>query len=104
MVIQGTTREFNPTLPAGVVERAFERDPAAAGAEYLAQFRTDVSALLTEEAVAACIDDGTYERPPLKGFKYCAFVDPSGGSSDSMTPRHCSQGRPVHAVLDAFAR
>ena len=101
MVIQGTTCEFNPTLPAGVVERALERDPAAAGAEYLAQFRTDVSALLTEEAVAGCIDDGVHERPRVGGFKYEAFCDPSGGSADSMTLGIAHREGPA-SVLDVI--
>jgi hypothetical protein len=39
LVAQGTSRQFNPTLPQAVVDRALERDPAAASAEWLAQFR-----------------------------------------------------------------
>src|SRR5262249_4311371 len=38
LVAQGTSREFNPTLPQQVVDRALERDPAVARAEYLAEF------------------------------------------------------------------
>ena len=39
LVAQGTSRDFNPDLPQSVIDRALERDPAAASAEYLAQFR-----------------------------------------------------------------
>src|SRR5215831_3218054 len=38
LVAQGASREFNPDLPQSVVDKAMERDPAAASAEYLAQF------------------------------------------------------------------
>jgi hypothetical protein len=33
----------------------------------------------------ACTADGVFELPPISGVTYIAFVDPSGGSSDSMT-------------------
>jgi hypothetical protein len=35
--------------------------------------------------VQACVDAGTRERPFNARNRYVAFVDPSGGSSDSMT-------------------
>ena len=41
--------------------------------------------LLTRETVAACVSPGVRERPPERGRRYVAFVDPSGGSADSMT-------------------
>jgi len=31
---------------------------------------------------------GRHELPPLPGVDYVAFVDPSGGSQDSMTLAH----------------
>jgi len=85
LVAQGTSRDFNPELPQAVVDRALERDPLANRAEYLAEFRTDVESLLTQEAVQACIVPGVKERAPELKHGYVAFVDPSGGSSDSMT-------------------
>jgi hypothetical protein len=85
LVAHGASRDFNPSLPQEVIDRAMERDPAAASAEYLAQFRTDVELFLTIEAVRACVEAGVFERPPLRQWRYVAFVDPSGGSSDAMT-------------------
>jgi hypothetical protein len=85
VVVQAPSRTLNPSLSQRVVDRAYARDPARAAAEYGAQFRTDVEALLTLEAVEACIDPDVYERPRLPGLRYVAFADPSGGSSDSMT-------------------
>jgi hypothetical protein len=55
LVAQGATRDFNPELPQSVIDRAMDRDPAAAAAEYLAQFRTDVEAFLTREAIEKCV-------------------------------------------------
>ena len=44
LVAQGASRMFNPTLPQSVVDRAMERDPATAAAEYGAEFRRDIRA------------------------------------------------------------
>lgn len=85
LVWKGATREMNPTIRPAVIERAMERDEASAKAEYGAEFRTDVEALFTREAVAKVIDQGIIERPYDSRNRYVAFVDPSGGSADSMT-------------------
>jgi hypothetical protein len=85
LVAQGTSRDFNPTLRENVVARALERDPAAASAEYLAQFRSDIESFVSREAVEASILPGRLELPPASGRSYWSFVDPSGGSADSMT-------------------
>jgi hypothetical protein len=79
------TRDFNPDLPQSIIDRAMERDAAAASAEYMAQFRTDVESFITREAVEACVKERLFERPPERKHRYVAFVDPSGGSSDAMT-------------------
>ncbi len=84
LVAQGASRDFNPSLPQSVVDRALERDYAAASAEFLAQFRNDLEAFVSHEIVSACVGDFT-EQAPLEDVRYFAFVDPSGGSSDSMT-------------------
>jgi hypothetical protein len=68
-----------------VVDRALERDPAAAAAEYLAEFRTDIENFISREAVEALVEPGVRERAPLTGLRYFGFVDPSGGSNDSFT-------------------
>jgi hypothetical protein len=83
-VAQGTSRDFNPSLPQSVVDRALERDRAAASAEYLAQFRIDIESFVPFEIVQACVGDHI-EMAPLKENSYSAFVDPSGGSADSFT-------------------
>jgi hypothetical protein len=85
LVWRGTTREMNPSVPQSLVDEAMARDTASARAEYMAEFRADMEMLLTREAVAACVSPGRRERPPLPQTRYSAFVDPSGGSADSMT-------------------
>ena len=85
LVWQAPTRLMNPTVSQAVVDAAMERDSESASAEWLAQFRTDLSAYVDRGVVERCVDPDCVERPPERGIKYVAFVDPSGGSSDSMT-------------------
>lgn len=85
LVAQGASRTFNPTLSADVVARALERDPAAARAEYLGEWRADVESFVPREAIEACVERGVPVRHRVSDLRYAAFVDPSGGSSDSMT-------------------
>jgi hypothetical protein len=84
LVAQGASRTFNSSLSKRVVDRALERDHAAASAEYLACFREDIAGFVSFEVVQACVGDH-FEMAPLNGKHYSAFVDPSGGSSDSFT-------------------
>lgn len=85
LVAQAASRSMNPTLPEKIIKLALERDPAAAGAEYLAQFRSDVETFVQIEAIEACTVRGRLELPPITGVSYSAFVDPSGGSKDAFT-------------------
>jgi hypothetical protein len=102
LVAKGRSRELNPSLSQRVIDRALERDHAAASAEYLAEFRVDVEAFVLREAVEACIASGVHERPRIAGVKYQAFVDPSGGSgTDSMTLAIGHRHKEV-AVLDCI--
>lgn len=100
LVWQAATKDMNPSIATKVITDAYERDPASAAAEYGAQFRSDVEALLSRDAVAAVIETGVRERPPESRINYQAFVDPSGGSADSMTLAISHREDGV-AVLDA---
>jgi hypothetical protein len=101
LVWKAATRVMNPSVPQSVLDEAYERDPASAAAEYGAEFRTDVEAFISREAVDAVIVPNLFELPPMFGVDYVAFVDPSGGSADSMTLAiaHREGGR---AILDAI--
>jgi hypothetical protein len=83
LVWRATTRAMNPAVKQSVIDQAAERDPASAAAEWLAEFRSDVEALLTREAVEACVSWDVHERAPMQSVRYYAFADPSGGSADS---------------------
>lgn len=84
-VWKAATRTMNPTFPQEDVDQAYAEDPAAASAEYGAEFRSDVKALFDADAIAA-VASPDRERPKQPNVSYRAFVDPSGGSGqDSMT-------------------
>ena len=84
LVWNAPTRTMNPTVPQSFIDGELEKDPASGAAEYLAQFRTDIEAYVSREAVEAVVDWSTHERGPGR-HRYVAFVDPSGGSADSFT-------------------
>jgi hypothetical protein len=85
LVWQAATRTMNPSVPQEVIDQAYDADPASAGAEYGAQFRADVEGYIDREVLADLVSSGVHERPRIETFSYSAFVDPSGGSRDSMT-------------------
>jgi len=101
LVWKASTREMNPGVPQSFIDEQYADDPASAAAEYGGEFRTDVEAFLSREAVEAVVPRGRLELPPISGVRYVAFVDPSGGSSDSMSLAiaHLHQHREI-AVLD----
>jgi hypothetical protein len=77
---------MNPALPSKVIERALKADPARAKAEYLSEWRDDVSSFIDPAVIQDCITPGLRERPPASGVTYVAACDPAGGSGqDSMT-------------------
>jgi hypothetical protein len=100
LVVRGPSTAFNPTLPQSVIDQALERDPEAAAAEWLAEWRSDLADFVSREVVDAAIAPGRREVPPIAGVKYAAFTDPSGGSSDSMTLA-IAHVEEVRGVLDA---
>ncbi|WOJ89856.1 hypothetical protein RZS28_00635 [Methylocapsa polymorpha] len=85
LVWQAATRVMNPSIGQGFVDKEYERDPASAAAEYGAEFRSDIAEFVALDVLEACTARGVYEISPLAHERYFAFVDPSGGSSDSMT-------------------
>jgi hypothetical protein len=101
LIWQADTRTMNPSVPEAVIADAYEDDPANAAAEYGAQFRSDIEAFVTREAAEACVIDGRFELPPMASVSYSAFVDPSGGSADSMSLAVCHR-EGERAILDAI--
>ena len=100
LVVKAASKLLNAKLSQALVDRAYERDPAAASAEYGAEFRTDVETFVAREVVEAAVVTGRRELPPITGERYVGFVDPSGGSVDSMTLAIAHRTKDGVAVLD----
>ena len=62
---------------------------------------TTSPAFVTRDVVDACTAPGRFELPPISANHYSAFVDPSGGSSDSMTLAIAHAERDGLVQLDA---
>jgi hypothetical protein len=88
-------------VPQSVIDEAYENDPANAAAEYGAEFRTDVETFIAREVVDAAVVARRHELSPIQGVTYIGFVDPSGGSADSMTMAIAHRNRDGRAILDA---
>ncbi len=83
---KAATRTMNPLIPESFIQAGIEKDPAAASAEYLAEFRTDVESYINREVIDAAVVPGRFELPPSDAHRYVAGLDPAGGSGqDSMT-------------------
>jgi hypothetical protein len=86
LVVQGSTLDFNPSIPSSVVEQAKESDPEGSEAEWQGGFRNDISSFLDDATIERAIAHGRpLELPPLPQHRYSAFLDPSGGRHDAMT-------------------
>jgi hypothetical protein len=102
LVWQAPTRTMNPSVPQDFVDAEYERDPASADAEYGANFRSDIAEFVSLAVIEACTPSGLFEIAPLPGVRYVAFVDPSGGSADSMTMAIAHREPDGVAMLDCI--
>jgi hypothetical protein len=85
LVVRGSTLLFNPSFDAKVIERDLANDRERYGAEYLSEWRDDLSSFISRELLEAATDRGVIVRPPMDGVDYIAGCDPSGGRGDSFT-------------------
>jgi hypothetical protein len=99
LVARAPSKLMNPTLPQHVIDDAMRDDPEAARAEYLAEFRSDISSFLDVDLIAECTRPKPLELPPVRGVDYRAFCDPAGGGQDEFTLciAHSERG---HTVID----
>jgi len=85
LVWKADTETMNPTVDREEIERAYQDDPAAARAEYGAEFREDLETYVGPEALARVTVAGRSVLPWEAGLQHYAFVDVAGGSGmDSM--------------------
>jgi len=93
-----TSQQLNPTLPDAFIAAELARDPAAAAAEYLSQFRTDLAAFLDAALIDGCTRSGPRELPlalhsPTGGpVSHHVGLDVSGGRGDATS---CAVARRV---------
>jgi hypothetical protein len=63
-----------------VIDEATERDPAAARAEWLGEWRDDLASFVSREVVESAVDTGVTSRPPLPSLRYFGFEDAASGT------------------------
>jgi hypothetical protein len=99
LVWKSSTAQMNPTFSPAKIERAVRSDPARFKAEYLSEFRDDISRLFADEREVTRHCTGS-ESGPRERVNYCAFLDASSGGKDSMALAiaHEESGR-VHLDL-----
>lgn len=86
LVWQADTLSMRPSDDPELLQEIkdeYEDDPESAKAEYGALFRTDLENIYSRTNLEKCSVVGRFSAPYVKGVRYRAFVDPSGGSSDS---------------------
>jgi hypothetical protein len=99
LVVKGGTRQFNPTLSDDTIETQRQADPTGASSEWDAEFRTDISTFLDDDA---SIEHGRpVELPPRQhpAF-YRAFTDASGGTGRDSYTVAIAHKEAEHYVLD----
>jgi hypothetical protein len=70
---------MNPRLSQAVIDRALAED-AKAKAEFLNQWREDLSDFIPFDVLDAATERGRYERAPVDRIKYFALADCAGGT------------------------
>ena len=101
LVWKAATRDMNAGVRQSYIDAHMAEDSARASAEYMSVFRSDLEGYVLREAVEACVNTGIRERAPQRGIVYTGFVDPSGGSVDSMTLAIAHRDQDV-VVIDAL--
>jgi len=85
LVWKAASKVMNITLSDRIIDKALKDDYSAGRAEWLAEFREDLETFLPTEIIESAIIRNRWELPKIEGAQYHAFLDPSGGRSDSFT-------------------
>lgn len=108
VVVTSDTASLNPTFDAAEIARAFRDDPTSARSEYGADgtivFRSDVSTLLADSALAAVVQRGVHELAPERGRSYHAHLDAATGSGEDSAALAVAFHDGTRAVLAAARR
>ena len=88
LVWNAPTQIMRPTLSpadADLISRKYAEDPVMAAAIWGAKFRTDIREFIPNEQIKLTVIPNRIDPLPHSSkYHYHAFVDPSGGTSDSM--------------------
>lgn len=85
LCVLGSTLQFNPSFDRALIDRSLEEDPERYGAEYLSQWRDDLTNFISRELLEGLVDRHVTVRPPEAGVSYICGCDASGGRGDSFT-------------------
>ena len=83
LVVKATSMQLNPTLPADEIEAEIAANPDLKRAEYLYEWRQDISSFVEAEIIDAAIMPDVTIIEPHRGRSYVGFVDVSGGVRDA---------------------
>ncbi len=100
LVIQAPSILMNPTLDPIEIEEAIAEDPEKGKAEYLAQFRGDLTDFISIELLDAATDETVIVRERLPGTRYYAFADVAGGTGKDSFTAAIGHADGDNAVLD----
>ncbi|MCC7080746.1 MAG: hypothetical protein IT530_08755, partial [Burkholderiales bacterium] len=110
LVVRATTRDLNPTISQAFIDEELSRDPQAARAEYLSEFRGDLEALFDVALLDAVTRVEPRELPHLVTTRdgavacYTAAVDVSGGRQDATAAAVAHVDERGRVVVDAVRR
>jgi hypothetical protein len=100
--LQGPSILLNPLSNQRIIDAAYESDPEVARAEWGGQFRSDVSAYLSDDVIDFALCPGERSRAHLPEYTYVGFVDAAGAGEggDSMTCAVAHQGERGRVFVD----
>jgi hypothetical protein len=75
-----TSQTMNSRLRQQDIDKALSSDSARARAEYMNEWRSDLTDFIPADVIDVCTETGVYERPPVKGTTYYAACDAAGGT------------------------
>jgi hypothetical protein len=102
LIWKAPTELMNPTILTDVIEKEMANDPAAARAEWLAEWREDIESFLSFELIQGAVVQGRGQIPWSEGIQYTCFIDPSGGRQDSFTLGIAHYGKNGKSIIDVL--
>ena len=97
LVAHASSREMNPTLRQADIDCEMGRDPAAGLAEYYAEFRTDISAFVSQEVIdaASAIASMIWILQPISVRRFAtspAYLRPASSASGQILTERSAKG------------